>query len=312
MPLVTYSDSDEDQESSEPAAGVQRANVTAPKRKRSASPPTELPPLPTSFHDLYATNVRTGVSDDPSLHNGRKRQIPHLEGNWPTHVYLEWHPGRDAVRLLQGIVDRATDASSTVHTLLQSDLGAPLPLHVSLSRSLALHTDQREAFLSRVRGHVAAAAVRAFDVRFTKVAWYPNHERNRWFLSLGVRRPGADELNRLLGACNDACREMRQPELYVPPRDEPENAQQGRSWRQEASRPRRRVDVPDCSEAFHVSLAWSLEPQRLAGGLQEISPDELADLSTHFDCVKVKIGNTVSSLPLHATKVSSSQKWLLT
>lgn len=37
-----------------------------------------------------------------------------------------------------------------VHSLLQSELGVELPLHISLSRSLALTTDQRRPFLDAI------------------------------------------------------------------------------------------------------------------------------------------------------------------
>ena len=81
MVLVDYSDSEEDEQVLRPPAK---------KRKISTDGVNdELPPLPASFLDQYSSNVRTSTQDDPSLHGGRKRVIPHAEGNWPTHVYLE-------------------------------------------------------------------------------------------------------------------------------------------------------------------------------------------------------------------------------
>lgn len=89
MALVQYSDSEPDTDDdrhlsdSGPAKRVRRETPTDNRRVSS------LPPLPTAFHDLYASSARVSVRDDPSLHGGRKRVIPHVEGNWPTHIYLE-------------------------------------------------------------------------------------------------------------------------------------------------------------------------------------------------------------------------------
>ena len=89
MPLVEYSDSEESVNPDD-ASGPSNA-----KRKRAPSPPiadstvSTLPPLPATFHDLYASASRLSNTDDPSLHAGRQRQIPHVEGNWPSHVFIE-------------------------------------------------------------------------------------------------------------------------------------------------------------------------------------------------------------------------------
>jgi hypothetical protein len=93
MALVQYPDSDSDQEldtQGAPSQLIASAPKGAVKRKHSEfAQDDDLPPLPAAFHDLYSTNARASTSDDPSLHGGRKRTIPHVEGKWPSHVYLE-------------------------------------------------------------------------------------------------------------------------------------------------------------------------------------------------------------------------------
>jgi hypothetical protein len=92
MALVQYPDSDsgeDDQTHARDAQLVASLPKTPLKRKHSDFVQDDLPPLPAAFHDLYTTNARVSTSDNPSLHGGRKRTIPHVEGNWPSHVYLE-------------------------------------------------------------------------------------------------------------------------------------------------------------------------------------------------------------------------------
>jgi hypothetical protein len=95
MALVDYITSDEDEDEDRTSLGHIPEDSSAGhkdrKRKRESYHATnsELPPLPSKFHDLYASKVRVSTLDDPSLHGGRKRITPHVEGNWPSHVYIE-------------------------------------------------------------------------------------------------------------------------------------------------------------------------------------------------------------------------------
>ena len=86
MGLVDYSTSDEDEPSpDEPSSRRRRLTNSAVAKDKSEA----LPSLPETFRDLYAVAPRLSTRDDASLHQGRKRAVPHVEGNWPTHIYLE-------------------------------------------------------------------------------------------------------------------------------------------------------------------------------------------------------------------------------
>ena len=180
MPLVEYSDSDDSDD----------ATWTEPQVNKRKRPSSTLPPLPHAFHNLYASTTRLSGQDDPSLHGGRQRQTPHIEGNWPTHVYVECEspissppqgsqsclivgscrggfPSTEESIRLQDVVTRIAgadaageDGGGVVHTLLRSDLGAELPLHLSLSRPIVLRADQRQAFLQRLTERIENASVR--------------------------------------------------------------------------------------------------------------------------------------------------------
>ena len=170
MSLVEYSDSEDSDSVDVKASLVDNQRERGIKRKRS--PDSNLPPLPGNFHDLYASASRVSSQDDPSLHGGRQRITPHIEGKWPSHIYIECtyiyisshlpafsnnslrkrgHPPTEQFNQLNQLVTGVTVIGKTdsleVHSLLKSDLGADLPLHISLSRPIVLFTDQRQKFV---------------------------------------------------------------------------------------------------------------------------------------------------------------------
>lgn len=257
-----------------------------------------LPPLPPSFHDLYASTVRTATADLPSLHQGRRRIIPHKDGNWPSHIYLEWHPSSSQHQLLQSLLAalaQELDRLLIGHGLpgfLTSELGAPLPLHVSLSRPFVLRTDEKDAFLDRLVQDTARCRVPAFALGCYDLAWHRSPGSERSFLVLRVRGLSGnnDELSALLRACNGLVASYGQPELY-------------------SSRGPGRDDSSDASDAFHVSLAWSFTAptaelsQKTAEvfARPEFRDAVLSRISIPVEGVKVKIGNVVTNIALPET-----------
>lgn len=190
---------------------------------------------------------------------------------------------------------------------LQSDLGAPLPLHVSLSRTLQIRTEDREAFVDTLRSFVRKANVFAFRFNFVGLKWVPNFERNRWFLVLSIEKPLHNELNRLLIACNEAASKCGHPGLYVGgPGDGPMEDSNGAKRRKSEHHEEQDIDF---SDRFHISIAWNLE---------EPDPDwtslvKTIDVSKHiesphssFDVVKVRVGNVVHNVNLRVARSGHS------
>lgn len=299
MGLVDYPDSEE---------GEEQAPVP-PAKKRKVEGANELPPLPASFLDRYSSTVRTSTQDDPSLHGGRKRVMPHVEGNWPTHVYLEWHPKSNDFDLLSRLVcdsqryaidgnkQKMSIVSSEppeVKSLLENDLGVALPLHVSLSRPLILKTTQKEAFLDRLKQSISGRSLKTFGVKPSDLAWHPNEDKTRWFLVLRLRT--STGLHSLLNVCNDVASSFEQPLLY---------AERGGTQKSGDENP------------FHVSLAWSLQPPVLdkdtTKATRKLSVSEesgipyeligqLVGLPIRFSEVKVRIGQDVHSIALRPNR----------
>ncbi|CAN8101038.1 unnamed protein product [Discula destructiva] len=263
---------------------------------------TPLPPLPAAFHNLYATTVRPSPADQPALHQGRRRVIPHIEGNWPSHIFVEWHPSPTTHTALACLLDAlAHDELRSLPELtssLTSDLHAPLPLHISLSRPFVLRTEQKDAFLEDMllRGRDIAGAAGAgagfgatpFELCADGLAWFRSKEGGRSFLVLRVRSSSAQpaqqgngakkktkknpELAALLARCNELVGAYGQPRLYAVRSLGGEKAGghadglngDGGGGDYDDDGGVQSVEGEDgVDDAFHVSIAWSFaEPTR--------------------------------------------------
>lgn len=324
MGLVDYSSSDSEASPSPPPAKKRKPSHSSPSTATATAPSPShppslsqlsstsntLPPLPSTFYDLYASTVRQSTTDDPTLHQGRRRQIPHVPGNWPSHIYIEWRPLSAQHALLTSFLARLQSELKGVVELtdfLTSDLGAPLPLHVSLSRPIVLSTAEKDEFLEQVTEKIRSARIAPFTLNCQAgVEWHRTAESNRSFLVLRVRSPlerrrssslrderdkkdrekdvqcnHNPELTALLERCNAAVAAYGQPRLY--------------QW----------ADDARIGDAFHVSIAWSFaEPdEELRNKTEEVFTDAefrdaIRQIEFEVDGVKVKVGNVVNHIPL--------------
>jgi hypothetical protein len=184
---------------------------------------------------------------------------------------------------------------------MTSDLGAPLPLHISLSRPISLSTSNKDRFLDRISSALYTSGVHQFSVTPKRLIWFKSPDSNRTFLILQVASSATldnaaalsnPELMRLLKVCNDTVESFNQPILYQS----------------------RGEDSAD--EAFHVSIGWVLNLQvdeESNRALEAFGDDEFRSVKSWkvpVAGVKVKIGNVVSHLPLPTGTTSTASKGL--
>jgi hypothetical protein len=189
---------------------------------------------------------------------------------------------------------------------LTSELGVALPLHVSLSRTLQIKTEDREAFVESLQSAVRKSSVRVFHFAFSGLKWVPNFERNRWFLVLSIKKPEHDELNKLLDACNHAAQSTGHAALYTGGRGDGPMQDTSPPSAKRVKRDARTEEHTDHSEYFHISIAWNLtEPNPdWISMVQDIDVNKhISPPQASFDSVKARVGNIVHNISLAAQRI---------
>ncbi|KAK4229724.1 hypothetical protein QBC38DRAFT_84153 [Podospora fimiseda] len=299
MGLVDYSSSSSDSESDDlppakkPRQSSSSSSGPAPLPRPRSGPNSEspdksqsLPPLPPQFYDLYASTVRTTTIDSPSLHQNRTRQIPHIPGQWPSFLYIEYIPPPQTFNLLSSLLTKLPPSIIPITSFLTNDLKVPQPLHISLSRTLSLPTSSKDSFLKRIQTAVSTSDIHPFSLHITGVKWHRSSESDRSFLVLRVKSDddSNSELSLLLQRFNQICKEYSQPELYT---DEG-------------------VDAEDVETAFHVSIGWSFsqvtdeitrETEKVFGE-EKVRENIEREIEIEVESLKARIGNVVTNIEL--------------
>lgn len=216
------------------------------------------------------------------------------------------HPTSDQhdrlARLLSSVEDQLP-SEFQLHSLLTSDLGVPLPLHISLSRPLSLPTADKDAFLDRLTAAVRSSGVGPFDVAPGGLGWFRSPDSERSFLILRVAIPGAavgaadvdagapcaasalnPQLLQLLSRCNGVAAAFGQPPLY------------------------QETPTAPVGSAFHISLGWSFglpDEGSSVRSLKVLREPGFADVRAWkipVPGVKVKIGNVIHHVSLSRAK----------
>lgn len=91
--------------------------------------------------------------DDPALHQGRVRAVPHVEGQYATYIYvpLVLHPNDALSKLISEALILAQTRVPSLHAIGKKEDDGQWELHISLSRPLFLRAHQREEFKRAIK-----------------------------------------------------------------------------------------------------------------------------------------------------------------
>lgn len=261
------------------------------------------PPLPDAFLNLYTTNPK--LSQDSPLHEGRTRVVPHLEGAWPSHVYIEWTPSNQERNILTDLENEVKQnmplvcrensssngpSAADLKSLVTSDLGVNLSLHISLSPTLMIPTQHKEAFDRSIARAIGGSLFESCCLKVdpTHVYITANEIKTRAFVVLCLDAASCQLMRKLVHIVNKATQEL---ELGLP--------------------------VFEDEYTPHLSVAWysitpktaflDVEEEESAGkglgsgigvGMRKIEikdkgiTQRLTDLEVHCKGVKMRMGKT--------------------
>lgn len=181
-----------------------------PKRRRKLPAPSFSKLNP----NLGSVSIR---DDDPSSHQGRKRTKPHVDGDWPTHVYIAIQLPSKLESVLKDIISNLNlqDRSSTWHSSLDATHEEDRSLHLSLSRPIFLKTNERNEFVERLRRSIRG--IESFEIYFASFSYLLNDHRTRGFLALEVGS-GYSSLKIVLDHIDRVLETFCLPKYYEQPR----------------------------------------------------------------------------------------------
>lgn len=164
MNLVGYSDSSDSSDTDSEQSNY--LNINTSQNVQSLKPS-----LPLSFHSIYTANSK--FASGSHLYDGKSRVSAHVEGSWPTHIYLQWIPSdSDYDRLLKifSYIQHHCLPDYHIHSLIESELKVPQILHVSLSKTLMIPGNKVKLFQDSVEN-----CIKGFNFDFKRIEFDPSH-----------------------------------------------------------------------------------------------------------------------------------------
>ncbi|XP_061378230.1 U6 snRNA phosphodiesterase 1 isoform X1 [Danaus plexippus] len=145
--------------------------------------------------------------DEPSLHGGRLRSFPHVRGNWPSFIYIEY-PEQDH---LHKTINKLSNFVSSLNILCNRCDG----IHLSLSKTFTIQYHMIKPLSSALQE--VLGYIESFELFFDSVEVYCNEEKTRTFIALKADIYSSKILANITDKIDDILDDYKLPKFYKDP-----------------------------------------------------------------------------------------------
>lgn len=172
---------------------------------------------------MLLTIEKSEDKDAPENHQMRIRSIPHVEGNWATHVFIEckllfspFFPF-STFFLTPGTLNENLKSVITNIEEIFTDIHAISSPHLSLSKTFILRYHWIESFFSSLKDKLKGSTPKFLLQLSSDVVYFSNEDKTRHFACILASEWNQQLLISLVGRVDSCLREFDLPVYYEEP-----------------------------------------------------------------------------------------------
>lgn len=145
-------------------------------------------------------------------HQTKIRQFPHVEGNWPSYVYIEIDSKiNDLSVLTADLINEISNTNNIIKYVDEDSFDGYY--HISLSKPFTLRFQEIDEFIANISESIKN--ISRFNLSFQGSTIFSNEDKTRYFISLYILK-GTNNVIELISKIDNIMKKYNKPEYYRP------------------------------------------------------------------------------------------------